>query len=223
MIGGHVASFVVDPGGADLFIGVSRVTGVEKRAAKDDVFSYLKNQRQDDSGLRNIYQFERDPRFLPFQGRLVIDWGRGKISWAQHAYKNDKPIIELRTKVQDDEWPGFMGLRVSAQSIAAMSPGWKSRLSAVNGIYLLVCPESGEQYVGIAHGQGGFLARWEQYAADGHGGNQLLKKRLKRTQAPLDISILEVFGSITTRDEAFRAETRWKLALGTRAHGLNAN
>jgi len=223
VIGSHVASFVVDPGGADLFVAISRVTDVEKRAATDDVFSYLKNQRQDASGLRTIYQFERDPRFLPFEGRLVIDWGAAKLSWAQHADRNDKPIIELRPKVQDDEWPGFMGLRLSAQSVEAISPSWKSRLSAVNGVYLLVCPESGEQYVGIALGQGGFLARWQQYAADGHGGNQLLKKRLKRTQAPLDISILEVFGSITTRDEAFKAETRWKRALGTRAHGLNAN
>ncbi len=222
IVGGHVASFVVDPTGAELFVGLSSVTGVEQQSAAQG-FSFLRTERLDASSATNIYQFARDDRFSPYEGRLVIDWGPGTRRWDQRAHLQDKTIIELRAKVQDDEWPGYMGIRLAASDVPTMSPGWKSRLGAVNGVYLLVCPESGEQYVGIAHGQGGFLARWEQYAADGHGGNQLLKQRLKRTQAPLDISILEVFGSITTRDEAFKAETRWKLALGTRAHGLNAN
>ena len=106
--------------------------------------------------------------------------------------------------------------RKEAEAVAA-------KLSAANGVYLLVCPRTGEQYVGAAFGTGGFLARWKQYAANGHGGNTLLKRRRKEIDYPLEISILEVFGSTMTEGEAFEAESRWKTALGTRAHGLNAN
>lgn len=125
--------------------------------------------------------------------------------------------------MRDAEWPGYMGVRIMEDHVRSLAPSWQAKLSAANGVYLLVCPVTGGQYVGAAFGAGGFLARWDAYAADGHGGNVLLRKRLRDTSEPLCISILEVFGSTMTEGEARAAETRWKLALGTRAHGLNAN
>jgi hypothetical protein len=116
-----------------------------------------------------------------------------------------------------------MGVRISQRDITSLAPNWIANLAAASGVYLLVCPDTGAQYIGIATGAGGFYARWSQYGQNGHGGNRLLIERLHRTSTPFDISILEVFGSLVTEGEAFAAEARWKRALGSRAHGLNAN
>ncbi|MCG8443719.1 MAG: GIY-YIG nuclease family protein [Caulobacterales bacterium] len=217
---GHVASFVVDHEGETVFVGLSRVLDCAPNA-EAVVIDCLGEHHGPGSVL--TYDLERDRRFAPYQGRLVIDWGPGARSWCQRAANQDKPIVELRREVRDAEWPGYMGVSLREDEIRGVPPNWAAKLGAANGVYLLVCPETGEQYVGAAFGAGGFLARWRAYAADGHGGNVLLRERRRRTQAPLAISILEVFGSAITEDEAHAAESRWKRALGTRAHGLNAN
>ena len=59
------------------------------------------------------------------------------------------------------------------------------------GGYLLVHPD-GDQYVGSAYGEGGFLGRWTDYVASGHGGNRLLKKR---GRANYTVFVLEVASS----------------------------
>ncbi len=219
-VGGHVASFVVDPVGDVVFVGLSAVRSKGLNESRE-VFDYLDDIHPPGSVF--VYELERDERFEPYAGRLVIDWGQGARSWYQRAARQDKPILELRRDVRDVEWPGYMDVRISELDVAGLAPNWTAKLSAANGVYLLVCPRTGDQYVGAAFGAGGFLARWKQYAANGHGGNKLLKRRRKEIDDPLEISILEVFGSTMTVGEAINAETRWKKALGTRAHGLNAN
>ena len=64
------------------------------------------------------------------------------------------------------------------------------------------------------------MARWDEYAANGHGGNQLLQRR---GQANYAVSILEVASSEMSPDEIIGRESVWKDKLGSRAHGLNAN
>lgn len=91
---------------------------------------------------------------------------------------------------------------------------------------MLVCKETGAQYVGSATGDNGFLGRWNAYAADGHGGNKLLKERNQRDYT---VSILEMVGSGAQRSEVLVLENLWKEKLGSRAErlgdefGLNAN
>ncbi|MCC6789068.1 MAG: GIY-YIG nuclease family protein [Hyphomonadaceae bacterium] len=219
IVGGHVASFVVDPVGEEVFVGLSAVVSAQPNAVEER-FNFTDEICP--PGTVTIYTLERDARFASLEGRLVIDWGKGKRKWVQRADKRDKPILEFRRDIRDVEWPGYMGVHLSQRDISSLAPNWEAKL-AVNGVYLLVCPVTGEQYVGAAFGGGGFLSRWRQYAANGHGGNRLLISRLQRTQEAFQISILEVFGSTTTEADAFAAEARWKRSLGSRAHGLNAN
>lgn len=217
---GFVASFVADPLGDTVFVGLSRVVG-GRWNSEEQAFSYVEETHAPNSVF--MYDLERDPRFAIYEGLLVIQWGAGARAWVQYADRKDKPIIELRRDIRDVEWPGFMSIRVDQRDVGALAPNWQAKLSSANGIYLLVCPETGEQYVGAAFGAGGFLSRWNNYATNGHGGNRMLIARRKRTQAPFQISILEVFGSTMTEAEAYACEGRWKRALGSRAHGLNAN
>jgi hypothetical protein len=55
---------------------------------------------------------------------------------------------------------------------------WRSRLSAVAGVYLILAETTGRLYLGSATGAEGIWGRWRKYAATGHGGNALLKELL---------------------------------------------
>jgi len=219
-VGDSVASFVVDSTGAVLFVSLSKVTAVSPNASAVH-FEFHGETRKPGSLFEHT--LERDSRFADYEGRLVIDWGAGARRWDQRAHRQAKPILELRRTVLDVEWPGYMEVLVSEKEVNRLAPNWQDKLAAANGVYLLTCPETGAQYVGAAFGAEGFMGRWRSYAADGHGWNKLLRQRRKTTDAPLQISILEVFGSAMTEEEAYAAESRWKRSLGSRAHGLNAN
>lgn len=219
-IGDFVASFVVDPTGAAVFAGLSRVNGADLNAEPID-FDFLREHHR--AGSVYNYNLTLDDRFAEYEGRLVIDWGPGLRSWRQRAHLQDKQILEIRREMSEVDWPGYMNVSITEQDVQGLAANWQDRLLDANGVYLLTCQETGAHYVGVALGTEGFLGRWRSYAADGHGGNKLLKERAQRTKAPLQISVLEVFGSTITENEAFLAESRWKNALGSRTHGLNAN
>lgn len=44
------------------------------------------------------------------------------------------------------------------------------------GVYLITDINSGKMYVGSAYGENMILGRWENYIANGNGGNTELKK-----------------------------------------------
>jgi len=105
-------------------------------------------------------------------------------------------------------------------ALASVPLSWRTALASVNGIYLLSCPQSGKQYVGLAHGVGGFWGRCEDYAASGHGGN---KRMLDIPASDYQVSVLEVASSSASIDALAKMETRWKEKLFSRQFGLNAN
>lgn len=84
----------------------------------------------------------------------------------------------------------------------------------------MLVTDGGDQYVGSAAGQDGFMGRWRGYAANGHGGNVLLRQRQHRDYT---VSIFEVASPDMSRDDIVVREAFWKDKLGARAHGLNAN
>ncbi|SDH65374.1 GIY-YIG nuclease family protein [Roseospirillum parvum] len=152
--------------------------------------------------------------------RVLIDWGPGVKAWHQWAERRPKPIIELRADAEEAEFPGFAAFQSSIEDVTLMPRTWQAALSNVQGVYLLVCPETGNLYVGSATGERGFMGRWASYATDGHGGNKLLKNRKRVNYA---VSILEVASPDMSSEDVLRREAAWKAKLGSRAHGLNAN
>ena len=44
-----------------------------------------------------------------------------------------------------------------------------------------------------------------------------------KTAADIDVAVPEAAASTATDEKILRAETVWKIKLGTRVHGLNAN
>lgn len=109
---------------------------------------------------------------------------------------------------------------MNLSALASVPVSWRTALSSVSGIYLLTFPKSAKQYVGLAHGVGGFWGRWEEYVASGHGGN---KRMLSIPASDYQVSVLEVASSSANIEVLAKIETRWKLKLFSRQLGLNAN
>lgn len=155
-------------------------------------------------------------------GRILVRWGppASTRSWSQWANSNDKEVLELRMSAASPPFPGFDALTTTLDEILTAPQSWREALAAVAGVYVLTCPDTGELYVGSATGREGFWQRWVSYAADGHGGNVILRKRGRRNYR---ISILQIASNLMSGEEVLALERFWKFKLGSRSHGLNAN
>jgi hypothetical protein len=158
--------------------------------------------------------------FDGYRGRVIIRWGEGERAWVQRADLQQKDVLVVREKAEDPPFPGFIKLHHRLDQIATLPISWAEVLRHARGVYLLVHRASGQQYVGSAYGEGGFLARWLAYA-DGHGGNVALRELGAPAEA-YDVAVLEVTG--TDADiHVLEREAAWKRKLGTRTKGLNRN
>ena len=211
------ASFVGTPSDETLFVGIYAV----------QYLGLLQEDRPkphmdgvDKAGTCDEYELTLDERFSDLDGRLYVDWGPGMRSWVQRADRQDKPIVEIRTEFKEPEFPGFLEFAEPLSRLDRLPPGWIAALKSSRGIYLLTCPKTKEQYVGMADGHDGFWGRWQNYVQTGHGGNVALKSR---DPSDYQVSILEVAGTATTSEEIFAMESRWKAKLQSREMGLNRN
>lgn len=214
-VGCWLASFVVTPFGETLFVGMYRVTGlgVVADGEIDPVGGH------DVSGLHE-YVIEPAKALKEYAGRLIVEWGEAYRVWVQRADRQDKRVIELRKEINERPFPGFDNFVHSVRTLAMVPQTWRTALSAVSGVYLLVSLTTGKLYVGSAVGAEGFWGRWESYAANGHGGN--IGLRLAAEQDYL-VSILEVAASTATEEDVLKLESKWKRKLQSKEFGLNRN
>jgi len=210
-----LGSFVATSFDETLFVGLYDINGVG--VVPQGTIDPLSGH--DVSGL-HLYELNLSPKLADYRGRLTIDWGPGFRSWVQRAGKQDKQVIEIRRAAGEPPFPGFLDFRSNLSALVSVPLSWRIALSSVNGIYLLACPSTGRQYVGLAHGIGGFWGRWEEYVASGHGGN---KRMLDIPASDYQVSILEVASSSANVEALAKMESRWKQKLLSRQFGLNAN
>jgi GIY-YIG catalytic domain len=212
----HWAVFLGTPADETLFVGLY---GVKYRGLlEEDLPQPHLPDQVDKAGTCDWYDLTLEKRLAHLIGRLLIDWGPGKLAWVQYAHKKDKPIIELRKEFKEPDFPGFLNFIKPLSEIDSLPNNWISVLKSSKGIYLLTCPRTREQYVGSATGEECFWQRWQDYIRTGHGGNVKLKSRDK---SDYQVSILEVAGSASTDQEILRAEQRWMRKLQSKEMGLN--
>jgi hypothetical protein len=164
--------------------------------------------------------YRRDERFVDLEGKLLIEWDEGARSWVQRADRQNKAIVELRPKFEEEKFPGFLSLMEPLSKVEGLPKTWIAILKNATGVYLLTCPKTKEQYVGSAYGIEGFWHRWMEYVTTGHGGNVALKSR---EPSDYQVSILEVAGSNDNIDDILKMESRWKLKLQSKEMGLTRN
>jgi hypothetical protein len=211
------ASFVGNPDGMTMFAGLyfAKYNGL---LSVDTPHPY--GDEVDLAGSWDVYDLQRDERLADLEGKVFVDWGNGTRAWVQRADNQNKPIVEIRTKFKEDDFPGFLSFMEPLSKIAGLPKTWIDRLRQATGVYLLTCPNTREQYVGSASGDEGFWQRWMEYVMTGHGGNVALKSR---DYSDYQVSILEVAGSASNPDDIRSMESRWKAKLQSREMGLNKN
>ena len=183
-----------------------------------------------------FYELEHQTRYLDLEGRVVIDWGKGR-QWVQKSKREkDKLVLEIlpssRASRVLQPFTDYLDFTLSYTELRDMIDNpdahsdWQASLSAVAGVYSILAETTGELYVGSAYGENGIWGRWEEYAANGHGGNSLLKETIKKNgdyPSSFRYSVLQVLPKSTIISEVIRWEQRYKEKLGSRATGLNLN
>jgi len=211
------ASFVGTADGGTLFVGLYRAS---YRGLLDAPCPMPHKDGVMLAGEWDVYDLILAEQLSDLIGRLLIDWGQGTRTWIQRADGKDKPVMELRATFSEPEFPGFLSFRSNLSDLDALPATWRPALAAAKGIYLLCCPRTHQQYVGKADGNGGFWQRWQDYRANGHGGNVGLRSR---EQTDYQVSILEVAGTSSSAEDILRMEENWKRKLRSRDIGLNRN
>jgi len=174
----------------------------------------------DKSGTVDCYDLKLDDALDDLIGKLIIDWGPGKLAFIQYAHNNNKSVLEVRPEFKEPDFPGFMKFIKPLSKIETLPLSWISALKASRGVYLLTCPKTKEQYVGSATGEESFWGRWKCYVQTGHGGNLGLKIR---DPSDYQVSILQVSGSSESTEEILALEVLWKSKLQSKEMGLNKN
>jgi hypothetical protein len=177
------------------------------------------------------YQLERLGGFEHLENRVIVEWGPGALAW--HQKLRNKTVLELtapgRALPPFDDYLEFSLTHDDLRRLYANEEAhreWRSRLSAVAGVYLILAETRGELYIGSAYGAEGIWGRWRCYAKTGHGGNQLLRALISSNPEYPDAfrySILQIVPKSMTGQDVIKREAQFKLKLGSRAHGLNLN
>ncbi len=210
--GNLVASFVAPSSNETLFAGLYLVDGkgIAPQGMRDPIGDHSV------AGL-HLYSLSRDNRLSEYSDKLLIDWGPGYRSWVQRAHKKTKHVVELRRKVGDPAFPGYLHLITTLSEVESLPESWTARLREARGIYVLTCPRTHELYVGSATGEGGFYERWCQHAAK---GGDAVRFR-SREASDYQVSVLEVAGSNASERDILYAEQLWMKKLQTNEMGLN--
>ena len=177
-----------------------------------------------------FYQLEKEDGFEDLEERVVIDWGQSTRAW--HQWLTEKEVVEVLPTGYARSFPGYLDFVLNFDELGRIfshpeaNREWQSALSNVAGIYLILQPSTGAQYVGSAYGYQGIYGRWQNYVLTGHGGNKLLKQICdngNNMYREFRFSILRTLPKSLTQKEVIEYENFYKNKLGSRAHGLNEN
>lgn len=227
----YLISYIGMPGTYANFVGVFKVGerhSVEERKYNDIFQSCLTQDRELFAGSHYYYDLQEVSGLEELKGRIIIDWGSGGIAFIQN--NTDKEIFEILPAGYVKEFPGFLDFTLDFDELENLighpesNKEWKTLLSSVAGVYLILDNRNGNQYVGSAYGQYGIWGRWATYVRTKHGGNKKLKALIKNDEdcfKKFTFTILQTLPKTLTDREVIGCEKKFKIKLGTRAFGLN--
>ena len=209
----YIVSFLGEEGTLSRFLGVYRI----KETITTDKYAPF------------YYKLIEEPDFKNLKERVIVDWGKGTLSWCQGIH-NEKEIIEI-TPGFDNSFPGYPNVILKFSQLKEIinknNPEWKRMLSAVNCIYAILDNKTGNLYIGSTYNKQGIWGRWETYVkTNGHGGDISLKNLTESDPKYADnltYSILHILPINISQEQAINEESLFKRKLGTRCFGLNNN
>lgn len=229
---GYVASFIGHEPGKALFIGLYSIGGSKPLTVEKywQISAYIEMKAFGMKGFtgeqsrKTILWFDLalTDFYTSWKGKLIVSWPPPERSWWRRAHRNEIPILAiLEDSALEAAMPGSDEIVLTWEELGILPKRWKSALSQWRGIYYIFDTSDGKGYIGSAYGESNLLGRWLNYAARGHGGNSLLKKRDPRN---LHFSILQRVSPDMDARDIIRIEGSWKERLHTRTpYGLNDN
>jgi len=229
---GHVASFLGREPGSALFVGLYAIVGAKpltgRQCLKLPAYAEMNRLR-----MHKWTEKEKSEKVLWFdlkltrfraqwKGKLVIGWPPPERSWWRRAHRNDFPVLAIHEEsTLDAAMPPWNELDLSCEELRVLPTKWKAALAEWRAIYYIFDTSDRKGYVGSAYGEENLLTRWVRYAADGHGGNCLLRGRNPRN---FRFTILQRVSPDMDPAEVIRLEQTWKERLHTREPvGMNDN
>lgn len=216
----YLISFTALDSTKALFLGIFKVESVERRW-------YEKSKKEE-----FYYTLKEDKLYDDLIDRLVIDWGGSTRNWVQRYDKQDKEVLEILPKGYLGEFKGLTNFILDFDDLKKLidnpeaNRDWKSNLSSINGIYMILDKKTGKQYIGSAYGKGGVWQRWSDYANNVHGDNVLLKELCdsgSNYKQYFQYTVLQSLPSNINMKEVIKIENLFKQKFGTLVHGLNRN
>ena len=228
---GFVASFIGREAGKALFVGLYSI-GKSKPLTYDEYWSAPPNIELKAFGMNGFtgekrssilwFELALTDFYAQWKGRLVVGWPPPERSWWRRGHRNEFPILAiLEDSALDTAMPEWEEIELAWRELSVLPTRWKSALSQWRGIYYIFDTSDGKGYVGSAYGKSNLLGRWLEYAARGHGGNRLLRKR---DPTNFRFTILQRVSPDMNDGDVIRLEGTWKARLHTREPcGLNDN
>lgn len=181
-----------------------------------------------------VYRTHKIDLFDFLEGRLIIHFNRtGRQSYLKaENWVSQFIVSELKeVKISVPDFTGYKNTCIMKNTLDLIVNqnilSWQIALSNICGIYLITDKKSGKLYVGSASGELGIWQRWSQYVSNGHGENIELKKLIIENgidySSNFQFTILEIMDKNIRDNEIIQREIFWKVALGSRLHGYNAN
>jgi hypothetical protein len=226
----YVASFIRYQPGKALFIGLYRIEGFRPLTYEEywSVPAYIEMKAfgmqgfPRESSRSSILWFDLalTDFYARWKSKLVVGWPRPERSWWRRAHRNVIPVVAvLEDSALDAAMPEWERIDLSWDELAVLPTRWQAALSQWRAVYFIFDEADGKGYVGSAYGRDNVLGRWRNYAARGHGGNKLLRKRDPKS---FRFTILQRVSPDMEHDDVIRLEETWKDRLHTRwPHGLN--
>ena len=229
---GYVASFIAHGSGKALFIGLYKI-GKTTPLTFDEYWKVPAYVEMKEFGMTGFkpepdrqtvlwFDMSLTSHFADWKGKLVIGWPPPERSWWRRAERNVMPVIAINEEgLLETAMPEWDAINLSWNELNLLPSKWRSALSHWRGIYFIFDESDGKGYVGSAYGDTNIYGRWAAYAASGHGGNKLLRKR---DPSDFKFSILQRVSPDMNADDVIRLESSWKERLHTRQpFGLNEN
>jgi hypothetical protein len=229
---GYIASFIGHEPGKALFVGLYSI-GKSRALTKKQFWEIPAYIEMKKFGMKGFSDADSRSSILWFdlaltdfhaswKGKLIVQWPPPERSWWRRAHRNEMPVAAiLEDSALEAAMPEWDEIAFMWEVLKILPSRWRSALSQWRGIYYILDVSDGKGYVGSAYGADNLLGRWLNYAASGHGGNSLLRKRDPQR---FRFSILQRVSPDDDPDKVIRVERTWKERLRTRTpFGLNDN
>lgn len=229
---GYVASFVGREAGRAVFVGLFAVKAFKSITYKQywriPEYQELKalgmkgwsKVDEDRSSILHFHLEHRSDFYSDWKGKMVIEWPGPEISWWRRAHKNKMPIHAIHEEsVFDPKIVEWDRIDFTWSELQIIPSRLKAKLKEWKGVYYIFDVSDSKGYVGATYGKGNLFQRWDNYAATGHGGNNLLRNR---NRDDFRFTILQRVSPDMEDKKLQQLEATWKRRLHTRSPlGLN--